>query len=221
MSLSDAVISPPRPYAPPPCANQVRVNARRGSRTLTPSSVDVMANVARAGTTPGPISPNAGTTTSGGGGGGGAAEAAATTASGAKPDRGARDDADEDRMARRMPVAPWLTTTRSAPGGTASTAETEVKVGKNEGGDVVGSAKSKTATRGARESGGSSVGAKGFEPLAGAVGAAELARQRDPLWEYKKQVGRRRRRRVFGVRKGGGAADVCAIWGGNMCFRCV
>lgn len=180
-----------------------------------------MANVARAGTTPGPISPNTGTTTSGGGGG--TAAAAATTASGAKPDRGARDDADEDRMGRRMPVAPWLTISRSAPGGAASTAETEVKVGKKEGGDVVGSAKSKTATRVIRESGGSSVGAKGFEPPAGAVGAAELARQRDPLWEYKQQVRRRRRRRrVFGERKGGsGAADVCTIWGGSVCFRCV
>lgn len=147
-----------------------------------------MANLARAGTTPAPISPNTGNTTSGGGGG----AAGATTAPGAKSDRGARDDADEDRAARRSPIAPCLTTTRSAPGGSGTTAETEVMVGKKEAVNGVGRVKSKMATRGAREAGGPSMGAKGFEPLAGDVGAAELARQRDPLWEYKQQVSWRR-----------------------------
>ena len=172
---------------PLPCANQVRINARRGSRTLTPSAVDLMVNVARAGTTPGPTSPNTGNTTIGGGEG----AAAATTAPGAKSNRGARGDADDDRAARRSPVAPWLTTTRSTSGRTETTAEAELKVGKKEAVDGAGGAKSKITTRGVRESGGASVGAKGWEPLAGAVGAAELARQRDPLWEYKQQVRRR------------------------------
>lgn len=199
--FSDAIVSPSLP--PPPCAIQVRVNARRGSRTLTPSNVDQMANLARAGTTPAPISPNTGNATSGGGGG----AAAATTAHGTRCDRGARDDADEDRTARRSPVAPCLTMTRSAPGGSGTTAETEVKVGKKEAADGVGGVKPKVATRGAREAGGASVGTKGCEPLAGAVGAAELARQRDPLWEYKQQVSGRP-----------GATDVCTTWGSKGSF---
>ncbi|CAM9278824.1 unnamed protein product, partial [Laminaria digitata] len=130
---------------------QVRVNARRGSRTLTPSAADLATVVARAGTTPGPTSPHTGNTTSGAGRGA-AAAAAGTAASGAKPDRGGnkRDDAnDDDRAARRSSrVAPWLTMTRSAPGGTGTTAETELKVGKKEAVDGVGGAKSKMATRG-------------------------------------------------------------------------
>lgn len=147
-----------------------------------------MAVVARASKSPTPPSPHAGNTTSGERGG--ETGATATAVPGAKADRGARDDVDDDRAARRRRVAPWLTTTRPAPGGAGaagSAAETELRMGKKEAVDGAGGAKSKMMTRGVKETGGVGGGGKGLEPPAGAV-EAELARQRDPLWEYKQQV---------------------------------
>lgn len=176
-------MSPPRRH-PFPCLRpfrsccigilhvQVRVNALRESRILTPSTVDLLA---AAGHTSAPTSPRTGKAV--GGGGGGAAASVAISA------RGPHEDARDGRGPRRNRAASAFAATM--PTGAASTAwkiENERKPGKLEA--VVRTDRAGSEVLGGVGAQGAAAGeAAGTESL-----AAELVRQRDPLWEYKQQV---------------------------------
>lgn len=164
---------------------QVRVNALRGSRTLTHSTVDLLAAV-NAGADGGtnspstPRHPNSGVVGSG-------------------RDRGLREATGSDARAaqRRRSGLAGLLAARSGTGSAGVLPEDERKSGKEDDGPSVagGSELLRGGAEGEIRGAVSSVGAGGaaaVEPAVAAAAAAadvaELARKRDPLWEFKQQV---------------------------------